>query len=575
VAGAPATTGAKVINFNEAAGKNDFFSEVNRMALQSLEAWFPIIFPSARHQPGTGSWRVSSVDLSRCLEEDISMHPIEGGRDFGTEKSISPIDVVIEHGGAADARQAAIWLCERAGVDPASLGWRSGAARRGIEHGTLVAPTAETDFADEEPEAAPRTAVGVFPAHCLDVPGLIGDINRWILRSALKPQPELAMLNTLAGLSTVYGRRYKSPINTRTNLYTAGLAPTASGKDHSRKQWKALLSKAGIGNMMMGDRVMSDSGLLKALEDMPVRIGHWDEFGMMMQAVSGKQAATHMKAIVRVLLEVYGSSNTIMLGNEYADRKTVRRDISQPNLSLYCTTTADTLYEALSSRDVVNGLLNRFIVLPSQCDYPARQDPEDMDPPEHIVEALKYAVSVVPEGAGNLSRLSTHSGPEIDPALTTVRWTPEAKRFLCVELDSLQEQNLKSSSPTRELWGRYCENVIKLTMIRAISDDPVRPVMNLEAAKWAGELVAWSIQNLSRQVENHVSDNELEAEAKRVADIISKTGEAGISQSELTRKTQWLDKRRRDSILGDLVEARIIRETIEKVRGKDASRFHG
>jgi len=40
----------------------------------------------------------------------------------------SPIDVVLEYGGAETAADAALWLCERLGVDPASLGWRGGAS---------------------------------------------------------------------------------------------------------------------------------------------------------------------------------------------------------------------------------------------------------------------------------------------------------------------------------------------------------------------------------------------------------------------------------------------------------------
>jgi hypothetical protein len=52
------------------------------------------------------------------------MHPTEGGRDFGTGKSISPINVIIAHGGAANPVQAALWLCDQIPVDPATLGWK-------------------------------------------------------------------------------------------------------------------------------------------------------------------------------------------------------------------------------------------------------------------------------------------------------------------------------------------------------------------------------------------------------------------------------------------------------------------
>jgi hypothetical protein len=49
--------------------------------------------------------------------------------DFGEEKALSPIDVVIRWGGAPDASSAGRWLCENLGVDPESLGYRSGRKR--------------------------------------------------------------------------------------------------------------------------------------------------------------------------------------------------------------------------------------------------------------------------------------------------------------------------------------------------------------------------------------------------------------------------------------------------------------
>jgi hypothetical protein len=59
------------------------------------------------------------------LEEDLSIHPA-GVCDFGEEKSLSPIDVVMKWGSAPDARRAAFWLCEILGADPQELGYHKG-----------------------------------------------------------------------------------------------------------------------------------------------------------------------------------------------------------------------------------------------------------------------------------------------------------------------------------------------------------------------------------------------------------------------------------------------------------------
>ena len=70
----------------------------------------------------TGAYRVSSADLGRNYEEDLSIHP-NGIRDFGPEKNLTPIDVVMEFGGAPSPQAAAHTLCEWLGRKPDAFGW--------------------------------------------------------------------------------------------------------------------------------------------------------------------------------------------------------------------------------------------------------------------------------------------------------------------------------------------------------------------------------------------------------------------------------------------------------------------
>jgi hypothetical protein len=109
---------------NGAAG--GFFSQVNNAALTDIGAWAPALFPKkAQLEPVTGAWRVSSEDLGRKLQEDISIHP-DGIQDFGEEEGLTPIDLVMRHHGDAEsALDAALWICERLNIDPQALGYHS------------------------------------------------------------------------------------------------------------------------------------------------------------------------------------------------------------------------------------------------------------------------------------------------------------------------------------------------------------------------------------------------------------------------------------------------------------------
>ncbi len=101
-----------------------FFRIINDKAFAALDRWVPAVLPEARKEANTGAWRVSSADLGRDLQEDLSLHPTEGGKDWGTRQSCTAIDVVMEHRGVADATEAAFWLCDKLGLDPVALGFK-------------------------------------------------------------------------------------------------------------------------------------------------------------------------------------------------------------------------------------------------------------------------------------------------------------------------------------------------------------------------------------------------------------------------------------------------------------------
>ena len=59
-------------------------------------------------------------------------------------------------------------------------------------------------------------------------------------------------------------------------------------------------------------------------------------------------------------------------------------------------------------------------------------------------------------------------------------------------------------------------------------------------------------------VERHVADNEVERNHKRILEIIRSAGKAGVTKSELSRRSQFIDQRPRDEIIATLVEAELI-----------------
>lgn len=174
------------------AGGDPFFAAVKAAALADAGAWVPKLLPTATFQPGTEAWRVRSADLGRDLEEDLSIHP-DGIRDFGEERGLSPLDLVMRWGEPDTPRAAADWLCEALGVDPAGL-------RR--EGGAADAPGSDW------PE--------LIPLEGGDLPRLSPDmLGGWLgefaaaLSEATETPFELAACMTLGAVSAATARRMK------------------------------------------------------------------------------------------------------------------------------------------------------------------------------------------------------------------------------------------------------------------------------------------------------------------------------------------------------------------------------
>jgi hypothetical protein len=129
--------------FKRGAYRATLFGRINTAALDRLEEWVPLIFPTAEYQPGTGAWRVKSEDVCRPdLEEDLSIHPT-GGVDFGVHDQDdprgggrSPVDIVLKYCPMLEDKTpkgAALWLADELGLPEKAALERMGAGDNGAD----------------------------------------------------------------------------------------------------------------------------------------------------------------------------------------------------------------------------------------------------------------------------------------------------------------------------------------------------------------------------------------------------------------------------------------------------------
>jgi hypothetical protein len=415
----------------------------------------------------------------------------------------------------------------------------------------LLARLELPDASGPEPGPAPRFTL-MIPD------GLVGDLARYMIDTARRPQPLLAVGASLCAMGTLMGRRYRTESNLRSNLYVVGIADSGSGKNHAREIVNEVFFGAGLAHHLGGNKIASGAGLLTALHRQPAILFQIDEFGMFLAAAADrKRSPRHITEILDNMTELYTAAGGIFLGAEYANRdgSNERRDIVQPCLCVYGTTTPLHFWGALQGANVVDGSLARFLILPSDEDYPDENLTSGMrQPPRALIEGLQRVVAGGGRSAGNLTGRT--AGPEtaVDPMIVPMSDKARAG-FSALSTEITTELRAAAGTPYTSILARVAENAAKLALIVAVGRDPVAPVIGLEDAVWSIDFVRHHARQTIEAVERHVADTETEANVKRIKEIIRLAGAKGITKSELTRASQWLRARDRDDILLTLLES--------------------
>jgi hypothetical protein len=224
---------------------------------------------------------------------------------------------------------------------------------------------------------------------------------------------------------------------------------------------------------------------------------------------------------------------------------------------------------------VVDGSLARFIILPTADDYPEENLGAGIrQAPQELINSLNLIAAGGGYSAGNLvgilSGLETAVVPMVVPMSAEAR---DAFRALS-EKNTLELPKARGTAFTSIL-ARIGENARDVALIVAVGRHPVQPEITMQDATWAIGFVRHFASRTMESVERHVADNDTDRSHKRVSDIIRSAGEQGVTKSELIRRTQWIDLRKRNEVIASLAEGGLIKTKMRPQATRSAMVFRG
>lgn len=406
----------------------------------------------------------------------------------------------------------------------------------------------------------PETMEPDYSIDTISCPGVIGEITQWMIDSAIKPQPRLALGAAIATVSTVLGQRVSTPTDLRSNIYILGVAHTGSGKEHARQCVKRLFLDLGRPEMI-GDSFASGAAVEVALRMSPVSLYMIDEIGHLFRSLR-RDAPSYIHDIVPVLLSVYGESSSVHTCRTYASsEKNDNNVIVGPCLSLYGTTVPSTFYDSVTREQLANGLLSRFLVFES----------DDPDPHLGWPDARQNGVpSSVTAWCKSWLDFQGDGG-DLAPSARVVGMTKAAKATFSRLETKLRHKRteMRENGEDQGAYTRATATALKLALIRAcgVVWDPTNiwPEVTEADADW-GCRVAYTLTcGFAERLIGGIVESRAEENCKLVLDVVKANRDSGVSKNILTRRTKKLDRRSRNDAISTLLETGEITAHEERV----------
>jgi hypothetical protein len=405
---------------------------------------------------------------------------------------------------------------------------------------------------------------GPIPMDMLRIPGFVSEVMDLCLATAPYPNHVMAFSGALALQAFLAGRKVRDPGDNRTNLYLLGLAHSAAGKDWPRKLNTRILFEIGAAGCL-GERFSSGEGIQDALYLSPSMLFQTDEIDGMLQSMSKSKDGRH-ENLMSTLLTMYSSANSVYPMRRKAGKEAPGA-IDQPCLVVFGTAIPNHYYEALSERMLTNGFFARMIIL--ECgSRGAGQEPKVLNIPERVISTASWWNEFMP-GTGNLQ--SWHPVPLVVPQESkAVEVLVDARHEAETEYQRAESAN---DAVGTTVWGRVSEQIRKLALIYAISENHLAPVIHEAAANWATRFAMHQARRMLFMADNHVAENPYHADCLRLIRRLQDAPDKQLPHSILLKRMK-MDTKSFQEMIATLEQQGDLVTTITATNGRPQRTYH-
>jgi hypothetical protein len=387
-----------------------------------------------------------------------------------------------------------------------------------------AAPTYATPGKDRD-QADGQYAQDVVPVNGSSIifpPGLVGAIAEFIYAAAPRPVPEIALVGAIGLVAGIVGRAYNIS-GAGLNQYVLALAPTGTGKEAINSGVMKLVTAVRGDGVSGAPSIMdyigpgdtrSDAALIKWLAKHPCFVSIQGEWGMRLKKMAAPNANANEIGVRGALMDLWGKSGhgNVLNPLAYSDKEKNTASVTSPSFTLIGESTPERFYEALDETLIADGLLPRFLTIEYAGKRPANNEASaNAYPSFALIDMMRTIVAHVQavQAANNVVNVELN-----DQAVQLMK---DFDRYADTQINGAN-----SRETNRHMWNRAHLKALKLAAIVAVGLNPHYPVVDLDCAQWATDLVVRDITNILERFERgEVGSGAMGAnEAKQIADMI-------------------------------------------------------
>ena len=378
--------------------------------------------------------------------------------------------------------------------------------------------------------------------------GLGAEIFDLFYKDAYIPRTQFAFMSTLQFISMLLANKVMWE-NTGANLYSYGIAPSASGKEYPMSKLKELMRACGMGHMIGGGGFNTDTVLYDLLSVQRESLLIVNEAESLIKTITGP--VVYGQKVGTTLTTLFDKVGEISDGGVLKEEGKPRHygNIASPYVGLYLMSTDRGFQQNVTMTNFDTGFFNRFLFFyENRRKIPSVWGKESNGIPKQTITKVSKIRNAIDRTLGKVLVVDTKEMPNFIRLAAT---DTARKRYEHHHAVLYRSHKVNNSFRFSNLYGRYMLQAKKLIILHhcmKYADNFITASITVESVDWGFKAIDAIDHNICLYLQNAIGEEKgEEATNYQILQALTQAKD-GLGKHEIARAVGGNSKVRRQAL---------------------------